>query len=123
MAARRVFEYTAPAANFASYVWDLNGGSLTAEHLGFNQASIRDFPGSPRVVLRMDCRNGLLTASVSRNDRDFVALPLTVEFSDLGANPRYEITSVKSTWGGAARPQPARFLYIRQYVTELRDFK
>ena len=96
--------------------WDLNGGSLTAEHLGFNQASIPDFPGSPPVIVRMDCHSGIVTTSVSRNDRNLITLPLAVRLSDIGANPEYEITSVKSTWGGAAKLQPARFLYVRQYV-------
>jgi hypothetical protein len=103
--------------------WDLNGGFLTAENLGFNQAGIRDFPGSPPVVARIDCRDGVLYASVSRNETDFVPLPLTVRLSELGANPDYGITTAKSTWGQTAEPQPARFLYVRQYVQQVRNFR
>jgi Protein of unknown function (DUF1349) len=103
--------------------WDLNGGSLTAENLGFNQAGIRDFPGSPPVVARIDCRRGILYASVSRNELDYVPLPVTVRLSDIGANPEYGITTVKSTWGGPGEFQPARFFYVRQYVRDLHDFR
>jgi hypothetical protein len=103
--------------------WELNGGYLTAENLGFNQAGIRDFPGSPPVVARVDCRGGTLHASVSRNDKDFVPLPVTVKLSDLGANPEYGITTLKSTWGGPGEFLPARFYYLREYVNDLKEFR
>ncbi len=103
--------------------WDLNGGYLTAENLGFNQGGIRDFPGSPPVEARIDCRNGVLYASVSRNEIDYIPLPLTVRLADLGLHPEYGITVLKSTWGAPGKKVTARFFYVRQYVRSLRDFR
>src|SRR5579872_5240097 len=99
--------------------WDLNGGYLTAENLGFNQAGIRDFPGNPPVVARIDCHNGVLYASVSRHEIDYILLPLTVRLADLGLHPVDGITVPEDHLGCAGKKAPARFLYVRQYIHNL----
>jgi hypothetical protein len=99
--------------------WDFNGGSITAEHLGHNQASLPDYRGSPPLVLRMSCRQGIVTCAFSRDGETFTKLPLTVALSSFGVAPRIGLAVSRSSWTGAEDLPPAQFHYIRRIVDRL----
>jgi len=103
--------------------WDLNGGAITAEHLGHGQASLRDFEGSPAVVLRIDCRKGILHASLSRDDIHYEELALPVPLAALGSQPEYGIEVARSSWFSEKDAPEARFQYIRRVATTLQNFR
>jgi hypothetical protein len=103
--------------------WDLNGGAITAEHLGHGQASFRDFEGSPAVVLRIDCRKGVLYGSLSRDDIHYDRLALPVPLSDLGDQPEFGIEVARSSWFEGKDAPEARFLYSRRVITNLQNFR
>jgi regulation of enolase protein 1 (concanavalin A-like superfamily) len=71
-------------SNFRLIRWDLDGGSITAEHLGHKQANLPDFGGEPPVLLRIQCRDGILRSSFSRDGLTFQELPLRVPLRELG---------------------------------------
>jgi hypothetical protein len=103
--------------------WDLNGGAITAEHLGHGQASFRDFEGSPAVVLRIDCKRGILRASLSRDDIHYQVLALPVPLAALGSNPEFGIEVARSSWFPEKDPPEAHFQYFRRVVTSLQNFR
>ncbi len=101
---------------------DLNGGSLTAEHIRKNQVNIPDFPGCPPVTLRLESKDGLIRASVSRDDIKFVTLPITLNLNDLGPALRFGIQAERRTWGSATTSTTARYFYVRREITNLSYF-
>jgi hypothetical protein len=103
--------------------WDLNGGAITAEHLGHEQASFRDFEGSPPVVLRIDCKRGVLRASLSRDDIHFEELALRVPLATLGSQLECGIEVARSSWFPEKDAPEARFQYIRRVVLGLQNFR
>jgi hypothetical protein len=103
--------------------WDLNGGAITAEHLGHGQANFRDFEGSPAVVLRIDCKNGVLRASLSRDDIHYEALALPIPLAALGNQLEYGIEVARSSWFPGKDAPEARFQYIRRVATNLQNFR
>jgi beta-xylosidase-like protein len=103
--------------------WDLNGGAITAEHLGHGQASFRDFEGSPAVVLRIDCKKGVLHASLSRDDIHYEQLALPVPLAALGSQTEFGIEVARSSWFREKDAPEARFQYIRRLVTNLESFR
>ena len=102
---------------------DLNGGSLTAEHVGRNQVSLPEFPGCPPVTLRLELKNKKIHASISRDDIVFKTLALTVNVSDLGTGLRFGIHAERRTWGNANTFPVARYFYVRRDVRHLTDFR
>jgi hypothetical protein len=103
--------------------WDLNGGAITAEHVGHVQASLRDFEGSPPVILRIDCRNGILSSSLSRDENHFERLGLSIPLAALGDQIQYGIQVARSTWFAERDSPEAHFQYIRRLITRLADFR
>lgn len=100
--------------------WDLDGGSITAEHLGNRQVNRRDFEGAPPVVLRLTCRSGSLRYSFSRDDREFTDVPLEVSVDALGAKDLLVgLHTSTSSWKLTDPRQPARFYYVRHEVESL----
>jgi hypothetical protein len=100
--------------------WDLDGGSISAEHLGNRQLNRKDFQGAPALYLRIAQRAGRLTGSFSRDGRSYEAIPLEVP---LAALTDRELTvglhtSVSSWKPGEIRP-PARFYFARWERPEL----
>jgi regulation of enolase protein 1 (concanavalin A-like superfamily) len=110
-------------SNFRLIRWDLDGGSITAEHLGYKQANLKDFGGEPPLILRVRCRNGLLTSSFSRDGAVFQEFPLRVPLAELGSKIEYGVEGSKSTWGGPQEYPPARFFYFHQEVETLQNHK
>lgn len=104
-----------PKSRFRLIRWDLDGGSITAEHLGSRQFNVKDAEGAPPVTLRMSCRAGVLRCSFSRDDRRFEEVPLDVRVNDL-TDKDYSIGLHVSTssWRPGDPRQPARFYYFRQ---------
>ena len=103
--------------------WDLNGGAITAEHLGHGQASFRDFEGAPALVLRIDCQGSILHASLSRDDIHYQVLALPVPLAALGSNPEFGIEVARSSWFPEKDPPEARFQYFRRVVKSLQNFR
>lgn len=110
-------------SNFRLIRWDLDGGSITAEHLGHKQANLKDFGGEPPVILRVRCREGLLTSSFSRDGILFQEFPLKVPVAALGDKIEYGIEGSKSTWGGPQEYPPARFFYFHQEIESLQNHR
>lgn len=106
-------------SNFRLIRWDLDGGSITAEHLGHKQANQKDFEGSPPVILRIRCQDGVLISSFSRDGVNFHTLPLQVPLAMLGDKIEYGIETAKSTWGSRQDYPPARFAYFHREVDQL----
>lgn len=67
--------------------WSMNGNTIGAELVHKEQAYVPDFAGSPPVILRISCRNGVLEGSFSRDDVEYTRLALTVPLASLGAKP------------------------------------
>lgn len=100
--------------------WDLDGGSITAEHLGSRQFNMRDAEGAPPVTLQMSCRSGVIRCSFSRDDRRFENLPLEVRLSELtskGYSIGLHVSA--SSWRPGTPRLPARFYYFRQELHSL----
>jgi hypothetical protein len=100
--------------------WDLDGGSITAEHLGNTQVNRRDFEGAPPLVLRMDCRNGVISYSFSRDDRTYHHLPLA-KLTDRELDIGLHVS--KSSWLMGEPLAPARFCYFRRQIDRLENHR
>ncbi len=103
--------------------WDLDGGSITAEFTGHQQMNRKDFEGSPPLILRFECRNGILKGSFSRDDTHYEHLSLDVPLKNLGDNLRAGLYVTQSSWLPTGTNSPARFFYIRQEVSELSNYR
>jgi regulation of enolase protein 1 (concanavalin A-like superfamily) len=103
--------------------WGLNGGTISAEQYNGSQVNRRDFEGAPPIVMRIESRGDLLSYSFSRDDRDFVKMPIQVRRSSLGRNLRIGIQVSTSSWSQYTAPSPARFSYLRQDVTALSAYR
>lgn len=109
-----------PKGRFRLIRWDLDGGSLTAEHLSHRQINQKDFEGAPPIILRLVCRRGVVHGAVSRDDRHFLDLPLEVPLRALGDGDLWiGFHTSTSTWKpGDPRPS-ARFFHLRQELDSL----
>ena len=109
-----------PKGRFRFIRWDLDGGSITAEHLVASQMNRKDFEGAPPLIMRMVCRSGILRCSFSRDDKHFEDVPLSVPVSSLTDKALSIGLHVStSSWKlGETRP-PARFHYFRRELDEL----
>ena len=85
--------------------WDLNGGSISAEHLGHNQVSRPNFSGNPPIVLRMQNRGGYLQGSFSRDGTYFEEIALKVPLEELGKDVKIGLHTAKSTGAPRLRRQ------------------
>lgn len=103
--------------------WDVNGGSVSAEHLGHNQVNRPDFAGNPPLTLRITCRNGTIRGSFSRDDAHFEEVPLEVSLRDLGDKPEIGLHAAKGTWGSPSAPPAPRFSYIHQEIEHLSNYR
>lgn len=111
---------TGPKGRFRLIRWDLDGGSISAEHLGFRQVNRKDFEGAPPIVLTMTCRGGVIRSSFSRDDKHFEEVPLEVSVAAL-TDKRLSIglhVSTSSWKIGDPRPS-ARFFYLRRELDSL----
>lgn len=100
--------------------WDMDGGSITAEHLGNRQLNRKDFQGAPALYLRITQRAGRLTGCFSRDGRLFEAIPLDVAVAEL-TDQELTVglhTAVSSWRAGEVRP-PARFYFARLETSAL----
>jgi hypothetical protein len=103
--------------------WDLNGGSVSAEFPTRNQVNQPDFPGSPPLVLRLDCRDGVITPSWSRDGVRFRTLDYRVPIQSLGAELRVGLHLSRSTWASKPVAPLVRFSYFRQHIIRLANFR
>jgi Beta xylosidase C-terminal Concanavalin A-like domain len=103
--------------------WDLNGGAITAEYLSHWQSNFRDFEGSPAVILRIDCKRGVLYSSLSRDDIHYERLALTAPLSSLGNELEFGIEVARSSWFAEKDGPEAQFQYIHRLVTNLQNFQ
>ena len=110
-------------SHFRLIRWDLDGGSITAEHLGHRQANRRDFEGSPPVILKVRCEDGVLLSSFSRDGVTFQDLPLRVPIAMLGDKVEFGLEASKSTWSSGLDLPPARFAYFRRELQRLANYK
>jgi hypothetical protein len=108
---------------FRIILWDLNGFSISAEHLGHNQVNRSNFPGNPPVILRMSNRGGILQGSYSRDGIEFEAIDLEVPLEQLGKDVEIGLHSAKSTWGSSTAPPPPRFRYLHQDILQLSNYR
>jgi len=69
------------------------------------------------VILRIQCKDGFLLFSVSRNNKEFEKIPLQVRRSSLGKDLRMGLQVSKSSWSQYNALSPARFSYLRQEVS------
>lgn len=109
-----------PKGRFRLIRWDLDGGSISAEHLGSRQFNMKDAEGAPPITMRMRCRNGILTCAFSRDDKAFEEVPMEVPVKEL-SNGDFDIGLHVSTssWKPGDMRQPARFYYFRQELSAL----
>jgi hypothetical protein len=109
-----------PKGRFRFIRWDLDGGSITAEHLINRQVNRKDFEGAPPIWLRLVCRQGVLRCSYSRDDVHFHDVPLNVPLGDLGG-PDISVGLHVSTssWKQGEQRQPARFYYVYRELDTL----
>jgi hypothetical protein len=103
--------------------WGLNGGTISAEQYNGSQVNRRDFEGAPPVVLRIQCKEGVLFYGFGRSARDFEEIPMQVMRSSLGNNLRIGLQVSTSSWSQYTAPYPARFSYLREDVTALTAYR
>lgn len=109
---------------FRLILWDVNGGSISAEHLGHTQVNRTSYPGDPPTYLQMQCRNGVLQGSFSRDGLNFEAIDLKVPLEQLGKDIQIGLHTAKGTWGSRMMVPPApRFSYFHQNVTRLTNYR
>ena len=92
-------------------------------HESKDLSSVRDFPGSPRLILRLSATQGFLSASFSRDGRTFHALPKKVALSELGSNAEIGISHATGPWGVPHTVPSAEFYYLRRELTALQNFR
>ena len=110
-------------SHFRLIRWDLDGGSITAEHLGHKQANLPDYGGEPPVLLRIQCRNGILLSSFSRDGLTFEELPLRVPLRELGQTIEYGLEASRSTWSAPQEYPPARFSFFHREISSLTPYR
>jgi hypothetical protein len=111
---------TGPKGRYRFIRWDLDGGSITSEHLGNRQVNRKDYEGAPPIVLRMTCRGGVLSCAFSRDDSHFEALPHEVPVSALTDKTlAIGLHTSTSSWKLGDSRLPARFFYFRQEIESL----
>ncbi len=91
--------------------------------VGRDIASVRDFPGSPPLVLRLSSQGGVVTGSFSRDDRMFHALPRRVRLDQLGVKLEIGISHFTSPFGGTQPVPASEFYYLRREIGHLEDFR
>lgn len=92
-------------------------------HESTDLSTVRDFPGSPRLVLRLSSERGLLSASFSRDSRTFQALPKRVKLAELGENIEIGISHATGPWGVPQTVPSAEFYYFRREIAKLENFR
>jgi hypothetical protein len=102
--------------------WDINGPTITMEHLRHSQVSRPDFPGSPPVFLRLSARRGRVSASYSRDNAKYIPLPLQVSLAEIGDHLRVGIQAAQSSWT-KRRSYPPDFQWLRFEVPELNSYR
>lgn len=102
--------------------WDISGAAVTLEHLQHGQSTLPDFPGGPPLILRLECRNGVLRGSFSRDDKEYFTLPGSVRMSEIGPDAQVGIQAGRSTWTKHETQAP-RMSWIRFSVSDLAAFR
>ena len=98
--------------------WDISGAAVTLEHLRHGQSTLADFAGSPPLILRLECRNGVVRASFSRDDKEYFTLPRSFTMQEIGANAELGLQAGRSTWT-KHESQPPRVSWIRFSILDL----
>jgi len=104
--------------------WALNGGSVAVEFPPGNQVAARtDFPGSPPLVLRLECIHGIVRGSFSRDESNFESLPADMYLDELGGDVHVGLTTQLTSWNQAEVPPSPRFFFVRQEIGTLVPFR
>ncbi len=112
---------TGSKSRFRLIRWDLDGGSITAEHLGVRQVNAKDAEGAPPVILRMTARSGRVQGSFSWDYQRFYKIPIEVPMHELGDDCSIGFHVSRSSWKPGGDPVVARFYYFRQELTSLKS--
>lgn len=102
--------------------WNINGSTVTAEWIHQEQANVADFPGSPPVILRVSCRNGILQGSFSRDDIEYTDLGLRVPLAALGSGAVIGYQLGMNKWNTSTAPPPLVY-WLRHEVISLSTFR
>ncbi len=102
--------------------WDLNGGSITLEHLVNTQVSVPDFAGNPPLTLRLAATDGVVRGLLSRDGTNFTQIDEEVDLASFGSDLRFGIVTGTSSWSDAPRQVESRFYYVQRKVTALEPF-
>jgi hypothetical protein len=89
---------------------------LSLERTNDEDQRVPDFPGAPPVILRIEARSGILSASASRDGRSYIPVAGGVRLEDLGPNLRIGVFSNIAHWTSEALRPPARFHWIQRLV-------
>jgi hypothetical protein len=89
---------------------------LTLERTHDEDQRINDFPGAPPVILRLDVRDDILTASASRDGRKYVPIGDGVRLTGKRENLRIGLYTMIAHWTSEAPRPPARFHWVQRLV-------
>jgi hypothetical protein len=89
---------------------------LTLERTHDEDQRINDFPGAPPVILRLDVRNDILTASASKDGRKYVPIGDGVRLTGKRENLRIGLYTMIAHWTSEAPRPPARFHWVQRLV-------
>lgn len=89
---------------------------LTLERTHDEDQRINDFPGAPPVILRLDVRDDILTASASRDGRKYVPIGDGVRLTGKRENLRIGLYTMIAHWTSEAPRPPARFRWVQRLV-------
>jgi hypothetical protein len=97
--------------------WDLDGGSITSEHLGNRQVNRKDYEGAPPLVLRMTCRKGIIRCGFSRDDIHFDEMPHEIPVAALTDKVlSIGLHASTSSWKLGESRLSARYFYFHQEI-------
>ena len=102
---------------------DLGGRSIMLSRDNDNDIRISDYPGSPPVILCLEVRKGIVTASVSRDQETHSILPGSVRTEDLGGLRMLGVFSVVAHWTNQQARPAARLYWIRIEAIEPQDLR
>jgi hypothetical protein len=92
--------------------------TLTFERTHDEDQRISDFPGAPPVILRLDLRNDVFTASASRDGRNYVPVGERVRITGKRENMRIGIYAMIAHWTSKAPRPPVRFHWVQRLVED-----
>jgi len=93
-----------------------HASTLTFERSHDEDQRISDFPGAPPVILRLDLRNDVFTASASRDGRTYSPIGDRVRVAGKRENMRIGIYAMIAHWTSKAPRPPVRFHWVQRLI-------